>query len=325
MTIESLEPRQLLSVTFNSRAIMYIHGTGGNDAFTMQVTDEQEIQPNGDILMLPHVIIRRNGNIEADIAFNKIRKFVVDLRGGNDSFTAIPGTGKKFTVDGGAGNDSIVGGGGNDSVTGGNGTDTLIGLNAADTLDGGAGNDILTGGDGDDSLISAEGADTMTGGAGLDTADCSGRLNPVSISLDDVNNDLESGQNGGVASDIETLMGGAGADFIDATSNVLDPVTGEPQARLLFGNGAKDTLIGGDGNDTLEGGTRNDSLVGGAGDDTLQGDNGRDRLDGGLGNDGFLTGYDNERDTLNGGGGADVGYFDFMDRVTGVQAAIPPS
>jgi Ca2+-binding RTX toxin-like protein len=166
--IETLESRRLLSVTFNSRAIMFITGTAGNDVFTMEVSDQQEIQPNGDILMLPHVIVRRNGNIEGDVAFNKIRKFVVELHSGNDKFAAIPRTGKKFTIDAGNGNDSVVGGSGNDFITGGNGNDTLTGLAAADSLDGGQGNDVVTGGDGNDEFHTGTDneRDTLNGGNG---------------------------------------------------------------------------------------------------------------------------------------------------------------
>ena len=47
----------------------------------------------------------------------------------------------KLTVDGGAGNDTIIGSAGNDVLRGGADNDTLIGGGGNDTLDGGTGND----------------------------------------------------------------------------------------------------------------------------------------------------------------------------------------
>src|SRR4051794_8711412 len=54
--------------------------------------------------------------------------------------------------------------GGNDTFTGSNGLATLIAL----TIDGGAGNDTIIGGDGADTLIGGDGADVITGGRGND-------------------------------------------------------------------------------------------------------------------------------------------------------------
>ena len=86
---------------------------------------------------------------------------------------ALDGSFISGTVNGGAGNDSVVvsgayspgyialnGNGGDDSLTGGLGTEGLYG---------GAGNDVLTGGAGDDNLYGGTNTDSMNGGAGNDS------------------------------------------------------------------------------------------------------------------------------------------------------------
>ena len=78
---------------------------------------------------------------------------------------------------------------------------------------------------------------------------------------------------------------------------------------LVFGQGGDDSIFGGDGKDELRGDAGDDSIGGEAGDDKLVGGQGRDSLFGGEGRD-VLTGYSflgvDERDFLNGGGGADT-------------------
>jgi Ca2+-binding RTX toxin-like protein len=60
----------------------------------------------------------------------------------------------------------VQGLGGNDTITAGNGLATLTSL----TIDGGAGDDTLVGGDGDDTLIGGTGNDSVAGGRGADVA-----------------------------------------------------------------------------------------------------------------------------------------------------------
>ncbi|MEM7726821.1 MAG: glycoside hydrolase family 9 protein, partial [Cyanobacteria bacterium P01_A01_bin.45] len=79
----------------------------------------------------------------------------------------------------------------------------------------------------------------------------------------------------------------------------------------LTGGTGNDTLSGTDNNDEMFGNAGNDTLKGKKGDDWLQGDRGNDNLIGGAGND-FLIGTKpgtsgkDERDTLQGGKGADM-------------------
>jgi len=91
---------------------------------------------------------------------------------------ALPAFAGFNTLEGGAGNDTLIGSNGGDRLSGGDGNDVLygeglpgksqsrsVGLN---TLEGGAGNDSLIGGDGADTLLGGAGADTLTGGKGQD-------------------------------------------------------------------------------------------------------------------------------------------------------------
>lgn len=72
------------------------------------------------------------------------------------------------TVNGDAGDDSLVGGRGDDTLAGGAGNDTIYGDQGADTLNGGDGQDKLYGGEGDDTLYGGLGDDLLEGGAGND-------------------------------------------------------------------------------------------------------------------------------------------------------------
>ncbi|MFQ5426701.1 MAG: calcium-binding protein, partial [Gaiellales bacterium] len=179
---------------------------------------------------------------------------------------------------------SLVGNGGNDALTGGSGPDTLTGGPGADSLTGGPGADDVSGGPGEDTLDegpSPSGADALSGGDGSDSVSYAGRTAAVSISPDGASNDGENGESDNVATDVETLIGGSGADTIDASA-----AGGVPHS--LVGNGGNDALTGGSGPDTLAGGPGDDAEIGGPGDDTFsQGASvdGSDTIRGGAGSD----------------------------------------
>jgi Ca2+-binding RTX toxin-like protein len=89
---------------------------------------------------------------------------VINAGGGNDTINAAalaPGV-IGLTVDGGAGNDTIVGS---------QGADTLLGGDGNDTVTGGRGNDVAFLGNGNDTFIwnPGDGSDTVEGQAGTDT------------------------------------------------------------------------------------------------------------------------------------------------------------
>ena len=89
---------------------------------------------------------------------------VLNADGGNDIFTAGNGLAAliSLTVDGGAGNDTIIGGDGNDMLIGGDGNDVI---------DGGRGNDTALLGAGDDTFVwnPGDGSDVVEGQDGNDT------------------------------------------------------------------------------------------------------------------------------------------------------------
>src|ERR1700759_1391534 len=91
--------------------------------------------------------------------------FVLNMNGGDDTFTASNGLASliNVTVHGGDGNDTITGGDGNDRLLGGDGDDLLIGGRGNDQLFGGAGNDtfVWNPGDGSDTIEGQDGSDTL--------------------------------------------------------------------------------------------------------------------------------------------------------------------
>ena len=92
-------------------------------------------------------------------------KLVVNANGGNDSFSATGNLAAliAITVDGGAGNDTILGSNGIDLLLGGDGDDFADGQQGNDVAFLGAGNDVFQWdpGDGNDVVEGQDGSDTM--------------------------------------------------------------------------------------------------------------------------------------------------------------------
>ncbi|MEA2711415.1 MAG: hypothetical protein QOF78_4016 [Phycisphaerales bacterium] len=200
-----------------------------------------------------------------DFSAAAFTKVLVNANGGNDKVTISNTITKPSTLKGGAGNDSLVGGGGNDVV------------------DGGAG------------------GDTIKGGSGNDSVDNSARTAKVTVGLGSLADDGDVNEKDNVATDIETILGGSGADSLKGAAN----------NNRIEGRGGNDTLIGLGGNDTLVGGPGSDRLEGGAGNDSLDGGDGGDTLDGGAGGQGT--------DTLNGAAGFDTGLNTAGDTLVSVE------
>ncbi len=140
--------------------------------------------------------------------------------------------------------------------------DTLFGTPQADIIFGFGGRDIVAGGGGDDVFftpLSSDGADDYHGGPGRDTIDYNGRTQPLTVTLDNVAADGESGEFDNVRSNVENVNGGAGQDTIESFGAFS----------RLDGRGARDILKGGDGPDTLIGGPGNDALESGSGIDVV--------------------------------------------------------
>jgi len=142
------------------------------------------------------------------------------------------------------------------------GDDTIVAGPLADAVSAGAGDDRITGGPGADQLQGDEGNDTFTGltngdqvdgGAGTDVLDLSALASGVSISLDGVANDGPLG--------------------FTANVTAVEDVRGTPNADLLTGGAAAETLRGAAGDDTIDardGGV--DTVECGTGNDTARAD-----------------------------------------------------
>lgn len=98
-------------------------------------------------------------------------EITVNGLGGNDYINAFFTTAARLTLDGGAGNDTLVGGQAGNVLRGGTGNDYLFGGRGNDRLDGGDGRDFLFGGAGSDVLRGGRGNDVLIGGSGDDDLD----------------------------------------------------------------------------------------------------------------------------------------------------------
>jgi VCBS repeat-containing protein len=241
------------------------------------------------------------------------------------SFLPIPGqniVGTSFddSLVGGAGNDTIYGFEGYDTLDGGAGDDILVSGIGYSTLVGGLGADTMIGGllgddyyvdnvgdvviayvsnDGDhiyssaDSfsipdyvhLLSLEGSGDFNA-AGNDIGDeIYGNTGSNSIT-GGLGGDYISGGVWGIAyGGNDHLIGGGGADTLDASWSDASWLDGGSGNDYLLGSMAGDTLLGGGGNDVLNGGSGDDSISGNIGNDELHGGVGDNSLEGGLGND----------------------------------------
>ena len=119
-----------------------------------------------------------------------------------------------------------------ENLTGGTGADTLTGDGDANLLDGGTG------------------ADALNGGGGIDTVAYASRTAPVTADIDGAADDGEAAEGDNIATNVENLTGGSGAD-------------------ALTGNAGINRLDGASDGDTLNGGAGTDTLIGAAGADEL--------------------------------------------------------
>jgi Ca2+-binding RTX toxin-like protein len=128
-----------------------VKGTGGNDSV-------QVVGAGGSLSVVGlAALVNVTGSEATDI-------LVVEGGAGNDSLTAatLPVDVTKLTLDGGAGNDTLIGSAGVDSLLGGDGNDFVDGNQGNDTAQLGAGDDTFQWDPGD-------GSDIVEGGDGTDT------------------------------------------------------------------------------------------------------------------------------------------------------------
>ncbi len=280
---EPLEPRQLLAASVVN-GVLTVTGTNNPEQIVLS-----DLGNGGVSVRIASTTTNHSG-------FNSI---VINALDGDDAIQINAGV-MGARIDAGPGADRVTGGNGNDTILGGTGNDYLEGKGGNDWLDGGTNRD------------------TMHGNDGSDTVDYSSRTANLTISLDRVGNDGESGENDDVSDSLEQVICGSGNDRVTTVNTA--PAANDNN--YFWGNGGNDTLDAGNGNDSLDGGDGNDSLLGGVGNDYMDGWAGNDTMNGGDGDDSMLgwTGTDSmiggpgndwivgeqDNDTLDGGIGNDA-------------------
>ena len=179
-----------------------------------------------------------------------------------------------------------------DHIYGTSGNDVLTTQTFSTSVNGGAGNDTILGRGGDDTIAGDDGADTLKGGNGDDRYILFDVHRPDITSFFRYDAIFENA-NGGIDTVYvirkTTLVSGytlatnVENGFIEGTDNFS--LNGNASDNFLVGNAAQNSLIGFDGNDLLAGGAGNDYLDGGKGNDELEGGQGADTLIGGRGRD----------------------------------------
>ncbi len=172
---------------------------------------------------------------------------VVNMNGGDDTFTAGNGLATliTLTVDGGTGNDTITGGDGADSIFGGDGNDSI---------NGGRGNDVVLMGAGDDTFVwnPGDGSDTIEGQDGNDTLlfnganinekfDVSANGQRVRFTRDVAN--IVMDLNGLEEIDVNALGGADTFTINDLTGTALTQFNANLAATGGTGDGSADTVI----------------------------------------------------------------------------------
>jgi Ca2+-binding RTX toxin-like protein len=203
------------------------------------VIDEFTLKDSSGVLLKLEKIDNNQLNAndpEVIEALSSADKFIAYYLKGNDQIRAI---GLGGTIDGYAGNDTLIGAGGQD------------------TLIGGDGNDSVSAGDGADLIVGGNGAgnDSYDGGKGIDTVKYSSAKAGIRV-------DLAKGTAGSIAAQDSA---GIGTDKLKGIENI---VSGD-FADGIIGSKDANSIIGGDGNDTIDGGLGNDTLVGGTGADVF--------------------------------------------------------
>jgi Ca2+-binding RTX toxin-like protein len=158
-------------------------GQGGNDRMIWNPGDDSDLMEGGDGNDTAEVN-GGNGGEQFTLSANGTRarfdrinpapfsidigtteNIVVNMNGGDDSFSATGNLAPliSVTVDGGAGNDTILGSNGNDTLLGGDGNDFIDGQQGADVALLGAGDDVFQWdpGDGSDVVEGQDGTDTL--------------------------------------------------------------------------------------------------------------------------------------------------------------------
>jgi Ca2+-binding RTX toxin-like protein len=304
-----------------------VNGGGGNEQFTTTA--------NG-----ARVRFDRINPAPFAIDIGTSENLVLNANGGNDSFSATGNLAAliRITVDGGAGEDTILGSNGVDTLLGGDGNDFVDGQQGNDVALLGAGDDVFQWdpGDGSDTVEGQDGFDDMlfNGSNGSERFDASangGRvrffrdLGNITMDLDDVEQiDLNAlgGADNLVVNDL------SGTDLTEIATDLASPAgsgAGDAQPDNVIVNGTNGddiAVVAGQGSDLEVVGLATHITVSGAESAsdrvTISALDGSDvvdasgiaagamslSIDGGTGDDVLIGGDGN--DTISGGEGDDV-------------------
>jgi Ca2+-binding RTX toxin-like protein len=247
-----------------------VFGEGGNDRMIWNPGDDTDLNEGGD--GIDTVEVNGGGGAEVftttanglRVRFDRLdpapfsidigtsENLVLNAGGGNDSFSATGNLAAliRITVDGGAGNDTILGSNGIDLLLGGDGDDFIDGQQGNDVAFLGAGDDVFQWdpGDGSDTVEGQDGTDTLlfngSGGAEIFEVSANGsrvlftrNLGNIVMDLDDVEViDLNALGN----TDTVTVNDVSGTDLVEVNVNLagtLGGVTGDAQADTVIVNG----------------------------------------------------------------------------------------
>jgi Ca2+-binding RTX toxin-like protein len=318
---ERLEDRRLMAADIDlDNGVLTIEGTDNRDLIVIEANPQ-----DADEILVTIKDASNNYAVleQEDYDLDDVQEIVAYGFGERDSLLNY--TDIRAQLYGGAGNDYLMSAGGSDLLDGGADNDQLIGGGGNDDLYGRAGNDIY-------GFYSPElGSDVIYEDPNVDTdsIEIAGGGFPVGFSLDLSITATQVVAPGHLtltlssATGIENVWGSRYDDTIRGNSrnNVIhagtgndtiygkdgaDTLYGDQGNDWLYGEGGNDDLFGGDNNDYLYGGADNDDLFGENGDDHLYGQAGLDNLYGGNDNDWLDGGYDQQKDRLTGGPGADT-------------------
>ena len=245
-------------------------GQGGNDRMVWNPGDDTDLNEGGD----GSDTVEVNGGNGAEVftatangarvRFDRLdpapfaidigtsEKLVLNANGGNDSFSATGNLAALIgiTVDGGAGNDTILGSNGADHLLGGDENDVIDGQQGNDIAFLGAGEDVFQWdpGDGSDTVEGQDGTDTMlfNGSAGAEIFEASangGRtrftrnLGSIVMDLDDLEA-IDLNALGNTDTTIVNDLSGTGVAKIDIDqAGTLGGTAGDGQADAVVVTG----------------------------------------------------------------------------------------
>ncbi len=216
-----------------------VNGGGGAEVFT--------VTANGT-----RVRFDRVDPAPFSIDIGTSENLVLNANGGDDSFSATGNLAAliKITVDGGAGDDTILGSNGIDLLMGGDGNDFIDGQQGNDVAFMGAGDDVFQWdpGDGSDTVEGQDGTDNMlfngSAGAEVFTASANGgrvlftrNLGNIVMDLDDVES-IDLNTLGNI--DTTTINDLSGTDLVEINVDMAGTIggtTGDGQADVVIVSG----------------------------------------------------------------------------------------